>query len=796
MAKDYQPQQIEPKWRQYWQDKGLAKAFIDSKRTKYYCLDMFPYPSGEGLHVGHWRGYVLSDTWTRYQLMMGKSVLHPMGWDAFGLPAENRAIKDSIHPKGSTTKAIANMKRQLIETGALYDWSREINTSHPDYYRWTQWLFLQLYHNGLAYRQEAEVNWCPNDKTVLANEQVIDSSCERCGAQVTKKLLKQWFFRITAYADELLDFSQIDWPQRVKTMQTNWIGKSEGGLITFAINDAVVQVFTTRPDTLFGASYVVLAPENKLVDRLKDQIANWAEVAAYRQAARTKSEIERVADQSQKTGVRLTGLTAVNPINNQELPVWIADYVLASYGTGAIMAVPAHDQRDFDFAKQFGLSIVRVIESEGSSGDRAAEDQGILTNSGQYNGLDNIEAGRQIVKDLKARDLAEYSITYHLRDWLISRQRYWGTPIPIIYCDEHGEVPVPEDQLPVELPYEADFKPSGKSPLARDPKFVKTTCPICRQPAKRETDTMDTFVDSSWYYLRYCDPKNQQRVFDPELVRHWMPVDLYIGGIEHAILHLLYARFFTKALADIGLVKFREPFKQLFNIGIIHLHGKKMSKSKGNVVNPDTLVQKYGADTLRGYELFIAPADQDTEWNVNGVAGVYRFLHRAWQLITKPTKESEQTLTETHQLIDSISNDFASFSFNTIVSSLMSYLNAVENRQPSRADLRIFVQLMAPVFPHFAEEAWQQLGQNLVAGESIFRSEWPQADPQRLRQAMAILAVQINGRLRGTIKVAVASSQAEVEKTVAADRRFQSIAKQTIEKIIYIPGRIINFVIK
>jgi leucyl-tRNA synthetase len=798
MAEKYDPQAIESKWRQIWDEQKQAEAKLTPDQEKYYCLTMFPYPSGEGLHVGHWRGYVLSDMWARYQKMQGKSVLHPMGWDAFGLPAENRAIKQGIHPKDSTQQAISNMKRQLNDMGALFDWSREINSSEPEYYRWTQWLFLQLYRKGLAYRKEALVNWCPQDQTVLANEQVIDGACERCGTTVIKKSLKQWFFKITDYADELMNFDEIEWPERVKTMQRNWIGKSEGASIRFPLEDGdrVIEVFTKYPETIFGVTYMVIAPEHAWVDQLTTE-AQKSAVMAYKEAASKETEIARLATDKKKTGV-FTGSYCINPVNGERVPIWVADYVLVNFGTGAVMGVPAHDQRDFLFAKQYDLPIKRVV-GENDTDDREVAtledviEDGVIINSGELNGLRaHTEAVSPTIAWLEKQGYGEKTTTYRLRDWLISRQRYWGAPIPIIYCDKCGEQPVADDQLPVALPHEADFQPGGESPLARDPEFVNTTCPNCGGEAKRDTDTMDTFVDSSWYFLRYCDPHNDKAPFSQESVKYWMPVDQYIGGIEHAILHLLYARFFTKALADADLLTFREPFKRLFNIGMIYLDGKKMSKSKGNVVNPDDLVSRYGADTLRGYEMFIAPAEQDAEWNPNGVAGVYRFLAKALTLLRAAPAGSEVTA-ETHQLIASITEDMEAFHFNTIVSCFMSYVNAKSSVGLSQEEQLILIRLLAPIFPHIAEELWQEKGET----SSVFFAQWPVHDPAKTVKSEINLVVQINGKTKGTITIAATSDQNAAETAVKADPKLGTLlVGKNSTKTIYVSGRLINFVLE
>jgi len=680
---NYQPQKIERKWQRYWEKRGIFKTLDKFKKPKFYCLDMFPYPSAEGLHVGHLRGYTFSDVIAKKKMMEGYNVLHPMGWDAFGLPAENFAIKTGIHPAISTKKAISNIKKQLILAGFGYDWQREITTCQPDYYKWTQWMFLKLYKAGLAYKKEAPVNFCPSCKTVLAREQVIDGKCERCNSLVEKKYLEQWFFKITDYAEKLLnDLDKIDWPEKIKIMQRNWIGRSVGTELKFKIQNAkgkitnqnsrFINVFTTRTDTLFGCTYVVIAPEHPLIENLKSKIENWREVKEYIEEAKKKTEIERLAENKEKTGRELKGIKAINPINNQEIPIFIADYVLLEYGTGAIMAVPGHDQRDFLFAKKHNLAILEVIKPEiGKSPfpERAFEEDGILINSGIFNGLKSAQAREEMTKYLEKRNLAKKAIYYKLRDWLISRQRYWGAPIPIIYCrqcwetqnsklkiqnsklgydytiiddKEHKIVPVPEKDLPVLLPKIKDFKPTGKgeSPLAKVKKFINVKCPKCGSLAKRETDTLDAFVCSSWYFLRYIDPKNKKEFASKEKIKNWLPVDLCIGGAEHAVMHLLYARFFIKALFDQKLINFDEPFSKLFNQGTVYRQGAKMSKSKGNIVTPDYIFQKFGADTMRLYELFMGPAEQATEWSDKGVVGCFRFLNRVWNL-QKKTQNSK-----------------------------------------------------------------------------------------------------------------------------------------------------------
>lgn len=794
MSDKYLPQEIESKWREIWQNNKLYTTSTNQDKAKYYCLEMFPYPSGEGLHVGHWRGYVVADTWTRYQMMLGKQVLHPMGWDAFGLPAENRAIKLGIHPAESTQLAITNMKRQLQEIGAAYDWDREINTSSPDYYKWTQWIFTKLYEMGLAYRKEALVNWCPQDQTVLANEQVIDGQCDRCGTKVDKKALKQWFFKVTDYAEELLSFDGIEWSEKVKTMQKNWIGKSEGLIFTAKVKDSNLEIetFSAHFQACYADTFVVIAPDHLLLPELVKGVDNEAEILQFANSL-VKKRIERGFSEEKEVEGIFTGKYLVDPLGNGDLPIWVASYALADYGTG-IVKCSAHDQRDFDFAKKYGIKLKVALvptdaqlrqEVENFSVCYSDMKNGILLEPAEAAGQPAEQATELVIEHLTKKSLAVRKVNYRLRDWLISRQRYWGAPIPIVYCPNCGEVPVPVDQLPVILPHQADFKPGGESPLKRDPNFVNTNCPKCQGPATRETDTLDTFVDSSWYFLRFADPHNTNVAFDSDKVNYWLPVDQYIGGIEHAILHLLYARFMTKALADAGCLNFREPFKRLFNNGMIYLNGKKMSKSKGNVINPDQLVAKYGADTLRGYELFIAPADQDAEWNENGVAGVYRFLQRIWQLL-QPEKDSTPTKIshETNQLIKSITEDLEKYKFNTIVSSLMTYLNQVNDQGLNLEEKKIIAKLMAPIFPHFAEEVWQNLGES----ESIFQSNWPTYDPSVSQEGKTTFIVQINGKTKRTLIAPTASSQQEIEALIP-DR-------PKAKRIIFVSGRLINFVVE
>ncbi|MFW6410333.1 MAG: leucine--tRNA ligase, partial [Halanaerobiales bacterium] len=688
--------EIESKWQNFWEEKELNKTLTEGDNEKYYVLEMFPYPSGN-LHMGHVRVYSIGDVIARYKRMQGYDVLHPMGWDAFGLPAENAAIKHgNVHPRDWTWGNIENMKKQMKAMGLSYDWDREVTTASPDYYKWTQWIFLQLFKEGLAYRDESAVNWCPSCETVLANEQVVDGACERCDTEVENKELEQWFFKITEYADELLEnHEKLDWPQRVKLMQKNWIGRSEGVRINFSLKDfeEKLEVFTTRPDTLFGATYMVLAPEHPLVKKIVDKSDKKEEIQEFINRVQKQADKERTSPESEKKGI-FTDFYAINPMTEEEIPILIANYVLMEYGTGAIMAVPAHDQRDFDFAKKYDLPIRVVIQPEGE--EKLTEDNiveayagdGVLVNSGKYNGLTVNEAFEAFADDLGNRGIGKREVNYKLRDWLISRQRYWGAPIPVVYCDKCGIVPVPEEDLPVELPYEVEFSPTGESPLKKVDDFVHTTCPKCGAEARRETDTMDTFVDSSWYFLRYIDPDNKEAIFDTEKVRDWFPVDQYIGGVEHAILHLLYARFFTKALQDLNLVGASEPFSSLLPQGMVLMDGAKMSKSKGNVVDPRDILAEYGADVTRLFILFASPPEKDLEWSEDGVEGAERFLNRVWRLvsdhhrelknvdysvqISEFSSEERDLYRKLHQTIKGVTEDAGErLSFNTAISKIM-----------------------------------------------------------------------------------------------------------------------------
>jgi leucyl-tRNA synthetase len=809
----YDPQAIEPKWREAWKKAGLFRATEDSSKPKFYNLVMFPYPSGP-LHMGHFRNYVIGDAFARYKVMRGFNVLNPFGWDAFGLPAENAAIKSGIPPRVSTEGNIAISKHELDIMGVLYAWDREVTTSNEDYYRWTQWLFVKFLEMGLAYKQKAWVNWCPKDNTVLANEQIVNGVCWRCGTKPTKKELEQWFFKITAYAQRLLDdLSKLDrWPERVKVMQANWIGRSEGAELEFFIeHDGKLRVFTTRPDTVFGATFMVLAPEHEIVQKIVPP-DHRASVDAYIERTKAETEIERLSTEHEKTGV-FSGAYAINPFTDERIPIWIADYVLATYGTGAIMAVPGHDSRDFEFARKYKLPIRRVIsvsrEASNEPLDQAFEAyDGVLVNSGPFSGLSVKEAIERISAEAERRGIGRSTITYRLRDWLISRQRYWGVPIPIVYCPDHGIVPVPYDQLPVRLPDQVEFRKDGQNPLLHTPSFVDTTCPICGKPARRETDTMDTFVDSSWYFLRYADPDNQAMPFDKTKVDYWMPVDQYTGGIEHAILHLLYSRFFMKALFDAGMVSVDEPFAALFTQGMIHRNGYVMAKSKGNGITPDYMVEKYGADTGRVYELFIGPPDQDAEWNDRGVDGVARFLHRVWRQVVGEEDEvvpgmapvsSEELTRKLHETIEKVTRDVEVFHFNTAMSALMELSNSMQDylqaggqrNEAWEGVCRDLTLMLGPFASHLAEEMWQRLGGE---GLVVFQP-WPQADPAILRRAQVTVVVQVDGKVRDRIEMPAGIDEAAAQQralTGANVRR--AIGDRAVRRAVYVPDRLINLV--
>jgi len=930
--------EIEKKWQERWAADNIWAVENKKSKDNAYVLDMFPYPSGAGLHVGHPKGYTATDVYSRYLRMNGKNVLHPIGWDAFGLPTENYAIKAGIPPAKATKDNVETFTKQIQSLGLSYDWSRQINTSTPEYYKWTQWMFLFLYKHGLAYKKKAPVNWCESCQTVLAREQVIDGRCERCKNDVVQKELKQWFFKITEYADRLLEgLEDIDWPTPIKAMQKNWIGKSKGALLKFEIRNSKseIEVYTTRPDTLFGATYMVLAPEHSLVKELKDQIKNWEEVSSYVTSAGKKSELERTQLQKEKSGVELKGVSAINPGNGKEIPVWIADYVMASYGTGAIMAVPAHDERDFEFAQKFGLPIHYVIApvfgkphkdaeyrktvtaivqrkndnkilmlkwkkfdwiappiggiEDGESIEKTAErevleetgykakvirllggtaeahffadnknkyrhrtDQavlleleneeqeeiaaeelekhepvwlslkealektthdenkpalemilkgnesftgdGVVVNSGEFDGMDVEKAAEAITNKVGG----EMTNQYKLRDWLISRQRYWGAPIPIVYCETCGEQPVPEDQLPVKLPEDVDFKPTGESPLAQSKEFNKNvTCPKCHKEAKREVDTMDTFVDSSWYFLRYCDPSNEKEFASKKALKAWMPVDSYVGGAEHAVLHLLYARFFYKALYDHKEVPHKgggEPFTKLRNVGLVMADdGRKMSKSLGNVVNPNDVVKEYGADSVRLYEMFMGPFEDALPWQSRGIVGVRRFLDRVYNFYTQDSNEKNDGEKILHKTIKKVSEDIVSMKYNTAISQMMVCMNAWEKTGAQAEDKKTFLKILAPFAPHLTQELWEALGEQGY----IDKQAWPSYNEKLIEEEKVTLAVQVNGKVRAEIEVSIDESEDKViEQALAVEGVKKWVSEKEIVKKIYIPGRIVNFVVK
>lgn len=800
----YQAAEIEAKWRKNWEEKPIN--INDGKKNKYYCLDMFPYPSGSGLHVGHWRGYVISDVWCRYMMMNGNHyVIHPMGWDAFGLPAENYAIKMGIHPSISTAENIRNIKRQIKQIGAIYDWDMELNTTDPKFFKWTQWIFVQMFKKGLAYQKEMPINWCPSCKTGLANEEVVDGKCERCGSEVTKKNLKQWMLKITAYADRLLDdLDKLDWPEKVKKMQTDWIGRSYGAEVDFAVDgtDEKVTVFTTRPDTLYGATFLVLAPEHPGVEKLTKPEQAEA-VNGYVAAAKNKSNVDRMQDK-EKHGA-FTGSYAINPLNGKKLPIWISDYVLADHGTGAIMCVPAHDSRDFDFAKKFGLPIIQVIAKDGKEvsdlQEAYTETEGVMIHSGEWDGMDAKKCKEEAPAVIEQRGLGRKKVNYKLRDWVFSRQRYWGEPIPIVHCKVCGAVAVPEEELPLLLPDVEKYEPTGtgESPLAAIESFVNCKCPKCGRDAKRETNTMPQWAGSSWYFLRYVDVHNDRELVSREKADRYLPVDMYIGGVEHAVLHLLYSRFWTKFLYDIGVIGFDEPFLKLFNQGMITgKNGIKMSKSKGNVVSPDDLIRDYGCDALRLYEMFVGPPELDSEWDERGIDGVYRFLTRFWRLVcencAKDVPETRQLLRIRHQMVYTLTERLKSFSLNTVVSGFMEYTNKLLDLSTkggvNHETLKVFVQLLAPFAPHISEELWQRLGEK----ESVFHSEWPVASEEAMKEEEVEIVVQVNGKRKATILISV-----EDTKDLVLAKAREALGERltgNLVKEIYVPGRIVNFVVK
>ena len=804
MESRYDFRTIEKKWRAEWEKNPINKE--DAVKPKFYCLDMFPYPSGSGLHVGHWRGYVLSDVVSRYKVLQGYQVLHPMGWDAFGLPAENYAIKTNTHPRVSTDANIKNAKRQLHEISAIYDWDKEVDTTDPKYYKWTQWIFVQMFKKGLAYEKEMPLNWCPKCKCVLANEEAAGGVHERCGTVVTKKNLRQWMLKITAYADRLLnDLDKLDWPEKVKKMQTDWIGKSYGAEVDFGVEgrDEKITVYTTRPDTLYGATFMVLAPEHAMAKSLATDETREA-VEKYIFDSSMRSNVDRLQDK-EKTGV-FTGTYAINPINGAKVPIWLSDYVLADYGTGAIMCVPAHDDRDFEFAKKFNIPIIQVIAKDGKEIENMTEAyteaSGTMINSGEWNGMESSVLKKEAPEMIEKRGIGHKRVNYKLRDWVFSRQRYWGEPIPIVHCPKCGNVPVPEDQLPLKLPEVESYQPTGtgESPLAAIDEWVNTTCPCCGAPAKRETNTMPQWAGSSWYFLRYVDNKNDKELVSREKADKYLPVDMYIGGVEHAVLHLLYSRFYTKFLCDIGVIDFDEPFKKLFNQGMITgKNGIKMSKSKGNVVSPDDLVRDYGCDSLRLYELFVGPPELDAEWDDRGIEGVSRFLNRFYNLVMtskdKDIKETKEMVKLRHKLVFDIEQRFEQFSLNTVISGFMEYNNklidlAKKEGGIDKETLKTFTILLAPFAPHLGEELWQELG----GTDSVFHASWPECDAGKMKDDEKEVAVQINGRVRATITVPADISK---EDAIAAGKEaIKDKLTGNIVKEIYVPGRIVNIVMK
>ena len=800
----YNHSAIEKKWKKNWEANPVN--VDDGKKPKYYCLDMFPYPSGSGLHVGHWRGYVISDVWSRYQVLKGNYVIHPMGWDAFGLPAENYAIKMGVHPAKSTAENVANIKRQINEIAALYDWDREVNTTDPNFYKWTQWIFVQMFKKGLAYEKEFPINWCPSCKTGLANEEVVDGKCERCGTPVTKKNLRQWMLKITAYADRLLnDLDKLDWPEKVKKMQSDWIGKSYGAEVNFKVDgrDENIVVYTTRPDTLYGATFMVLSPEHELAKSLATDETREV-VEKYIFDSSMKSNVDRMQSK-EKTGV-FTGSYAINPLNGAKTPIWLSDYVLADYGTGAIMCVPAHDDRDFEFAKKFDLPIVQVIAKDGKEIENMTEAYtdavGTMINSGDWNGMESAKLKLEAPQMIEEKGYGKKTTNYKLRDWVFSRQRYWGEPIPIIHCPHCGNVPVPEEQLPLELPKVESYQPTGtgESPLASIDEWVNTTCPVCGAAAKRETNTMPQWAGSSWYFLRYVDPHNDKELVSKEMADKYLPVDMYIGGVEHAVLHLLYSRFYTKFLNDIGVVDFDEPFTKLFNQGMINgSDGQKMSKSKGNVVSPDDLVRDYGCDALRMYELFVGPPELDADWDDRGIEGVSRFLNKFYKLVMdnkdKNVEADRELLRVRANLISDIEQRFNSFSLNTVIAGFMEYNNKLNELSKKngvdKETLKAFTILLAPFAPHIGEELWEELG----GQGSVFHAEWPTFDESHKEVDTIEVPVQINGKTKLVIELDANISK---EDAIEAGKKALSEAGKlegTIRKEIYVPKKIINIVV-
>ena len=805
MAEVYNHKVVEKKWQKVWDDEKAFAATNDYSKPKYYALVEFPYPSGQGLHVGHPRPYTALDIVARKRRMQGYNVLYPMGWDAFGLPTENYAIKNKIHPKIVTEKNVKHFKEQLHSLGYSFDWDREINTTDPKYYKWTQWIFLKLFKAGLAYKKEMPINWCTSCKVGLANEEVVNGVCERCGAPVVRKVKSEWMLKITAYADKLIEgLNDVDYIERVKVSQKNWIGRSTGAEVDFKIKDTEdkLRIYTTRCDTLFGVTYMVVSPEHPYLDKYKDQIKNWDEILAYREQASRKSDFERAELAKDKTGVAIDGLTAINPVNGKEVPIWVSDYVLMSYGTGAIMAVPAHDERDWEFAKKFHLPIIQVVAKNGEEVDvneAAFTDvaTGVLINSDFLNGLEVKDAKEKMIKFLEEKGIGQAKTNYKLRDWVFSRQRYWGEPIPIVHCDKCGYVPIDESELPLLLPEVESYMPTdnGESPLAAMTDWVNTTCPCCGGPAKRETDTMPQWAGSSWYFLRYTDPHNDKALASPEALKYWLPVDWYNGGMEHTTLHLLYSRFWHKFLYDQGIVPTPEPYQKRTSHGmILGENGEKMSKSRGNVVNPDDIVREYGADTLRTYEMFIGAFDLAASWSEDGVKGCRRFLDRVWKLQDLMTDEegySKDLETKMHQTIKKVSNDYENLKYNTAIAAMMSLLNDFYKKGSiTKGELKTLIILLNPVAPHITEEMWQTIG----CEGRVYQQTWPEFDEAKTVESSVEIAVQINGKVKGTLGIQKDDPKDQViakAKEVIADKLTGNIVKE-----IYVPGRLVNIVMK
>lgn len=826
--KNYNPQEIEAKWQKKWAETGLHKNY--SRTKKFYALDMFPYPSGAGLHVGHPKGYIATDVVSRFKMLSGYSVLHPMGWDAFGLPAENYAIKNKVHPRKAVQENVATFKKQLEKFGFTYDWNREIDTTDPDYYKWTQWIFLKLLEKGLAYESDEPVNWCPSCKTVLANEDLEGGVCERCGSEVEQKPLRQWVLKMTAYADRLLydlDTQELDWEDSIIQQQKNWIGRSEGTTVKFEIkisnsdgisNDQLsiskqianfddqnqkqfVEVFTTRVDTIFGCTYCVVAPEHVIIEKLKDEISNCADVEKYVAEAQKKTTLQRTDLAKEKTGVKLDGLQVINPFTNEAVPLFVADYVLGGYGTGAVMAVPAHDERDFAFAKKYDLPIKQsVSEHPAVIGEleNAYTEDGFLVNSGEYEGLASEQAREKMTAWLEKEGLGQRKVNYKMRDWVFSRQRYWGEPIPVVHCADCGAVGVPESELPVLLPEVEHYEPTGtgEGPLAAIEEWVNTVCPKCGGPAKRETNTMPQWAGSSWYYLRYIDPRNQEKLIDPQLEKQWMPVDLYVGGAEHATRHLLYARFWHKFLYDIGVVSTVEPFKKLVHVGLIQAEdGRKMSKRWNNVINPDDIIAQFGADSMRAYEMFMGPFTQNVSWSTAGVSGVRKFLEKIWRAKEKVGEgASDKKFTSLlHKTIKKVSQDIENFRFNTAISAMMILANSLEKqKQVNRDDYGKMLFLLAPFAPHICEELWEAMGN----GQSIFSGAWPKYDAQLAKEEEVEMVVQINGKVRERLMVAADVTEDEIRETALENEKVRAFTQgKEIKKIIFVPGKLINIVV-